>query len=739
MDTIHRTSALALALSLPAPGLLAQTGPGYLVSVTRSATALTERDGALEAHGPGYKATLDRDGVTFVPALGSSAPHNELVRFAPLSIDRGTTSLWNGDRTAPRRVDTAAIYDLAPGVTEHWQVRGDGIELQYRFEQPLRGAGDLVVRLAVQTDLPSPAEGTRAPLRFIEPELGGIRIGGVTGIDAAGRTSAGELRYDGSHLELVLGASFVDRAAYPLVLDPLIGPEVAVGSRATDNSHPDTAYDGSNNLYLVSWQEEFSGADVDIRAQLVSPAGSLVGSLMPLASNTNVTVHPTAANVGGSNTFFVAWQEGPTLFGPWNLHGANVAAKPNSGFNSGRIATSTRSQLEPVAANGPANKALLVWREAGGSILGTTVTCGPTAPNGPPAPTAATSTSLGAPTGATGPAISQNGGIAGRHVVVWNAGSLGIQARCVSSAMNTISPVHQVAPARLSEDEPDVDGDGKDFLVVWHQNEPGSPNQRDVFGQKVRYNAGASVLSNVSAQVVVADDAGQDERSPAVGFVGPKTIIAWSQERLPARLFTYDVAMRALDPTNCRSCGPEETLGFIGSAYNHDPQIGTMVAAGSSADEALIVFSSALDRPPFTSDVIGRSYEAVGPGGKVKTVSSACGNGGTAGINGPMALGNASLAYTLTGADPAAQVAVFVLNAAGPPIPCGPCSLTVPLVNVGVPVVNGAATLPGRIGCELAYVGATIETQWWVIGTSTSPCFVPGVSFSSRLHTDVGF
>ena len=268
--TLHRILRPALLLMCWALPGTAQ-GPLDSASIARRAHALTRTGTGLHAFGPGYKATLGRTGVRLVPALGRSAPRAMPVRVATASIHRDTTLIWSdhSGRAVPQRAGTATVaYDRAPGIRERWRVRPDGLELSYVFATRPAGCGDLVVRLTLASGLAAEpmADGT---VRLWAPGLGGVRIGTATGIDAAGATVRGALRVTANELELSLPGAFVDRARYPLVLDPLFGPELAVGNQTGDDSAPDAAYDASQDCYLVCWQEEFSALDVDIRAQRV--------------------------------------------------------------------------------------------------------------------------------------------------------------------------------------------------------------------------------------------------------------------------------------------------------------------------------------------------------------------------------------------------------------------------------------------------------------------------------------
>lgn len=109
-----------------------------------------------------------------------------------------------------------------------------------------------------------------------------------------------------------------------------------------------------------------------------------------------------------------------------------------------------------------------------------------------------------------------------------------------------------------------------------------------------------------------------------------------------------------------------------------------------------------------------------------------------ASAKGAFALGNPGFRFDLSGADPAPRSAAFNLNAVAPPLKCGICFITPPLITITLPIQNGSAAMPLAVPCDYALVGGAVEAQWIVLGTTASPRLVRGVSFSSRLSATVG-
>jgi hypothetical protein len=162
-------------------------------------------------------------GMRFEPAVGPAVPTTQHLALTPTWVGRGGAIAAELPSFAPVvQQGRTATYAHAPGVTERYEVRPEGVELSWVFEQPLHGEGDLVVRYAIDTNMPDPRP-VDGGLSFELPDIGSVHIGGVTGIDALGRTCAGGMRHLDGTLRLSLPATFVETACYPIVLDPTFG------------------------------------------------------------------------------------------------------------------------------------------------------------------------------------------------------------------------------------------------------------------------------------------------------------------------------------------------------------------------------------------------------------------------------------------------------------------------------------------------------------------------------------
>lgn len=173
------------------------------------------------AAGNGYKVSF-HDGMTFVPLLGKSYPHNqpwswrtESARIGALELVQHEPRLSHGEYRAE--------YDLGD-IIEAYDVRADGLEQTFVLGSRPTQAGDLVICGAVQSLLTT---ATVAPahrsLSFVDAtghEL--VTYGAATAVDARGQTLAMTTAYEDDRVTLRLDGAWLATASYPVVVDPLV-------------------------------------------------------------------------------------------------------------------------------------------------------------------------------------------------------------------------------------------------------------------------------------------------------------------------------------------------------------------------------------------------------------------------------------------------------------------------------------------------------------------------------------
>lgn len=225
------------------------------------------------AAGRHYKASF-HDGATFVPYLGRGYPRSQSLRWVTTSVRIGATELCSKAPTL-RYDGFRAEYDLG-GLIEAWDVRDDGLEQTFVIDRRPAGDGDLVVQGAISTALRlRPGVTPEGGLVFVdEQDQPIIGYGAATAIDANGRTRPmTTVAADGS-ITLRLDAAWLEQAAFPLTVDPLIG--MLYGINGDQLGAVDMLRDsGGNtrNVWLVS-ERWASAVDADLQLRRIEDDGS---------------------------------------------------------------------------------------------------------------------------------------------------------------------------------------------------------------------------------------------------------------------------------------------------------------------------------------------------------------------------------------------------------------------------------------------------------------------------------
>lgn len=698
-------SALLVFAAAPAQAPRPPIGPqGF--ALDRVHGVVHDDHGAPWAIGCDYKARLADGRIEFTPALGERAPRNLPLEFRLQSIARGATTLHEAQVAPPATVDGQIVTFARGDVRERYECRPEGVEQSFVFATRPAGSGDLIVRGAIATDL-LPTTRPDGSLFFTDGRIGGVTIGGVTGIDARGARVAGRLQFDDGVLELRLPAAFVDRAAFPLVLDPLLGTGFLAGGTFEDDDQVDTAFEEGLDLWLVVWRRTFSQLDQDIFAQRVTAAGTMFGTAVAITlSATAVESQPSVAAVNSRNRFVVAWQWSPAGFGPYGIRAATVSTASVAAAVD--VAPPDTSGLGPTVCGDRSTsgtKALIAWSVQGalakrrtadvsstGTIsLGTEYST-PAFIGAPDLPLPRSRT----PTSAT--LMVMDNGIQNLVVLDYDGAALfamqpqGLGRHCA------------------------VDGDGTNFLVTSATTSVGKCTP-------VHWNGSALTIGAATTFATTAPN------STGVGWLGERFLVAW--EAPTANPFDSELKAITVKP-DCTTCSVEFSVPVVTRPNQRSPAIGTCFAGGSASPRALLVWNETNITPPFRSLVHAQRFEAM-TGAPAMLMSAACPGGGTAGTQQPFALGSEDFTFELAGGDPTAPLAVLGLgDGTTSPIACG-CTFVNPLVTYASLAQNGTARHVFPLPCNPLLLGVTLEFQWLTLGGSTSPCpLVPGLSGSAR-------
>ncbi|TAJ23448.1 MAG: hypothetical protein EPO68_03120, partial [Planctomycetota bacterium] len=369
-------------------------------------------DGELWAAGATYKARFDAHGPMIVPPLGKDAPRSLPLWLDLHSIARGGALLLDASApVAPVQQGLVAVYEHGAGIRERYEARVEGLEQSFVIDALPAGAGDLVVRVGFTSELVARADG--AGLFFDDGRGLGLRMGGVTGIDANGVQCAGTVALANGAIELRLPASFVASAAFPLIVDPLVGGQVNVYS-ADDSADADASYDLSFNDHLVVFERQWSATDVDVYGQRVSATGALVGTTILFETTiANVAFDPAVGNCNESNKWLCVWQQDDG--GDDNIIGRGCNASDGTLGSAFTIAGTTANEIDPDVGGEEAlgfDEVMVVWD--GDGIRAARVTLPVSGGS-----SLATTHTITTDVDDTAPKITNSGGAPGRYVVAF--------------------------------------------------------------------------------------------------------------------------------------------------------------------------------------------------------------------------------------------------------------------------------------------------------------------------------
>ncbi len=693
--------------------------------------------GELLGGGRDYRVHFDAAGTRYEPALGKAVPTTRFMHLVPTSVGRGGHALLaQQSGVAPCAGATRVRYAHGAGLAERYDVRPDGVALSWEFAERPAGNGDLVVRYAVATDLGEPSPNGDG-LRFGD-EHGGVHIGGVTGIDARGTSVPGHLAWVDGGLELRLPAAFVDGATYPLVLDPLIGTELAISVGLTyADGEPDAAYDAGSGRFLVVWRRTFSATNSDVRGQMVFATGVLAGSTVFFGSNGMVSP-PRVANVGGNDRFAVVWSQ---VVGSTSSVMYQAVQTPTGVLDSATTLDSSTTSVhgpadigsDPEAQNGQGRGVSVVWEDedfdsirlqrayyasGGGLVLAGQVAVFLDGVLGPSYSEPSLSRAAG-PDGWLLLAVRRRNPL---------TGSSAIEARMLKIDGSLAGIIGTVASSTSDNlFAPDVDGyDGR--WVVAHERRGSGGTYDAVVVTPVR-NGGFTTIA-LGSPVTFGGTPFVRASYPTVGFAPGRSWLGYQQvSTLPTTSTTLRVA--AIDSGICTNCNDTFSAPFPGGTRI---VVATAVSGGDLFREfALATWHASFD------DISAQLLQNYGTSGSLVDLGGGCGNAGVVSFNHDPGIGSSAFYCYLQNLPASTLAAIFNFAPVGATIACGPCVWTPFSVTLSPPIPGSYTSVDFPIPCLPTLVGAQFETQWTTIDLAQAPCpLFPGLALSTRTLLTIG-
>jgi hypothetical protein len=691
---------------------------------------VADPDGTPWAVGADYKAALRPGAVEFVPALGSAVPHNRTLTLRLQTIHHGVALLHatTAPLPMPRIGGNDVTYERG-AVVERWRVAARGLEQSFVFAARPAGDGDLIVRSAVQGELQAEtlADGT---LQFTDGRVGGVHIGAVTGIDARGEHCRGSVAMVDGQLELRLPDAFVDRAMFPLILDPWVSTAALVPTGAGDDGQVRGALRPINNGEFEVWAfcRTFSASDSDI----YSLSSDYPTPLVAIANTVNVIETLPALAIANAAPFpaIVAWQERTQPSGPWTVKARHwYPGTPQSG---GVATVASNVERPSLCSNRTGAALLLAYLDPAVGII--TRTLSPVLfTSNPPALGAATTavTLTSGNTIVAGPQLSDSiasGSTAALifevNIVLTGTSSLNVLAIGPTGAVLASTTLILANGANF---DPAIGGNGSHFRAVYTR-----------FGQLLQQD----VLWNgttLTPQPFATLDASGPGKRPSITWCGDRYLTTWGR----ATAIAGDdevVVQTSLPDGTVLGAQPTQAAPTVVQPNQQNPHALSGWATGGAGQRATVVWS---ETPVGggSSSACTRTYLVMQGSPSVNLGGSCIGQSCTSLLpcgytQGAFSPGNQTFQMRLQYQDQTAPLALLNLAVSGPaPIGCGTCQLMVPLVTQVMANAPGELAYTWPLPFNYAALGFPLEFQWVMFGTASSPCpLVPNVVAYNRVR-----
>lgn len=684
-------AGITLALAQPVSALAEDASP-TLLSQTKISSVLTDRapDGTLWARGVDWKIRFGTDGIHYIPRLGSRAPRNSRLDLTlthasigsrPLLLALGAEAKLEGERVEYARGPFREVWHLAPL----------SVEQTFVLDAPL-GRGDLVLELGSATDL---VHRGRVPdgdaLLFEEPGIGSISYGDVTVIDARGGRSTFESRFVDGRIQLRIPAMTLERAAYPLTIDPLV-LNLAIDTDAEDDEDPDVAHGLSH--FLVVYESVISASDRDIISRRYDEDGVFKEELAVDISNED-TVDPAVA--AANSNFMIVWNQRAdgSLFSDNVIRGRRRIETTTVQAAAFDISTSANNEQDPDVGgtdNLISRPFFVVWTED--PVIGGPETHGRGVDelgNG-----LGNDVFFGLGNLTDGPRISKSARNAGRYVVIWE--TLGdthrfLDAQLVSEGGAKLGTLVVVGQNLLGEPfHADVDGDGVRWLVVKEFVNDGTI---DIEGTVLGLNGSNALIELGDLDLSNADQGVSellDQTFPSVASEGCRFTYSYFQEAGSSQreIRTSTIVIADVTPLQF---GFLEKFQLQATVGLNERDIAIVTTQFHDPGKVLLAWTR--DVSASNSQIDGSLRSTLKPGG-VTMVQTGCGSpeplllfGGTAPVGG--------------------NVQLLIGNV----------SSTTPLLAIGTQ--TSIPLCPGQAGCTLG-VSPILLTPFPTIVSGSLPC-----------------
>jgi hypothetical protein len=484
------------------------------------------------------RASFDQAGLDYRFKVDVEADRAAGLAFALTDVRVGPTSLLP-DSLAFSYQDNWAIYEAeAQAWAMAYEVSDEGVEQYFHFEDDIFFDQDLIIEGRFRTDLRAVLASDEAGIRFYlteeeseeeaeEPVLG---YGPAIVRDAEGNRITAHMDLQGLNLRLTIPARWLQRAEFPLIIDPVIGPAAQVSTLQGDTRFPAAASDATHFLTVWDWNG-------DIYGQLTGGDGENAGDLIAISQAEGTQLQAEVVYNPVSDDYLVAWED--------KRYGA-----PNYSLFAQRVSITGTLIGEEIEVTDPhenlgffggvsgavnqSGETLLVWShtENGYDVFGQMLDSSGVL-------TGSVITLTTASDWQRRPDVAYDDQ-SDTFLVVWEDERGGSEFDLYAQhllATGALSGSNYVLVDNSGPDaqNPDISAnDNGQFLVVWQQELSGSDT--DIYAQRVTASTGAAQGSTID----VGTGSGHDRYPTGIAISSTAYLLAWSEG-------SFDTHVRQID------------------------------------------------------------------------------------------------------------------------------------------------------------------------------------------------
>ena len=258
-------------------------------------------DGSLHAKGSNFKAEFNRTGLTYRPLVG------ETMNFSLIDAKVGSQQLALNHDALPSRDGDTISFDRGAFV-EHYGLTHNAIEQLFTIDE-LPAHGNLVLRIAAHA--PNMISKVNSDGLEFEGEHSSVTYSKAVLVDATGETTALSTKLINDVIEIRVNSSTLDRAVFPITIDPVISNSTPFTYLSYQYSKPDIAYDATNNRFVLVAEFHYAADDHDIYSILLNASGVAIPGTFTYVDLTGVNWrNPKVANNNFAKTFMVVAEHG---------------------------------------------------------------------------------------------------------------------------------------------------------------------------------------------------------------------------------------------------------------------------------------------------------------------------------------------------------------------------------------------------------------------------------------------